>query len=306
MTDKDRLLRSGLKKTQKRAKSTRTHAEHVVEHPDTNRLVQRSLHHPFQVTSAEVKQLQRTLGNRAAQSLLKQSTQRKEVGAVQVSSKTGSPVIQRAGSKTPSWIEGFKRKMRILKRILDKKSLPPKVYRLDARPPEKISYEGFQPWKPEGQISIEEHVNNVLKNSGGKLAKYDSQFVSTAGYKGLADATLAQICGGKFIYKVDTKFAGMDKSNSADVNDYFDRLGQRRPYSTQREWIKSGGIPGAAIEEYLPAGDFYKNQVKYKTKPLRLQLPKESDIKGWRPLPRINLLQVGKIKGDYKQTGTWS
>jgi hypothetical protein len=60
-----------------------------------------------------------------------------------------------------------------------------------------------------------------------------------------------------------------------DANDHFDRAKMNRPYATQREWIKNGGISQNAVIEYMPGKDF------------ALQMgaggiaPDEAELTGW-------------------------
>jgi hypothetical protein len=264
--------------------------EKFLQTSNTAHLVQRALRKPQQTRSAGVLALQRAVGNRQTNQLLR--------------AQQDGKLVQRAGGEE----NGFKRWMRIFKRQLMRKSLPEHLYRLDARVPEKIMFEGFQPWKDSGTISIKEHVSGVLEKaspSGGTLAKQESQYVSTAAYKGLADPILAQICGGKYLYKVDSGYAGMNKSSFTDVNDYFDRLGKKRPFPKQREWIKDGGIPASAVTHFMPAENLYKNQVTFLSNPLRLKMPAEEKITGWQPMP-TGQDYWSRISGDMYKSGEWS
>jgi hypothetical protein len=195
---------------------------------------------------------------------------------------TATPATQFVVQRIP---ESVKRQLRIWKRQIDKKSLPNKVYRIDARDANTIKAQGFQPWKATGNISIKEHVTGALDQAladGSTLAKYQSQFVSTAAYHGLADAVLAQVSQGKYLYKIDTTYAGLNPADFNDVNDYFDKRGIPRPYPKQREWLKQGGIPGAAVTHYMGAQGFFlqANVVGEK-----LVLPNEGNIAGWQSMP---------------------
>jgi len=195
---------------------------------------------------------------------------------------TATPATQFVVQRIP---ESVKRQLRIWKRQIDKKSLPNKVYRIDARDANTIKDQGFQPWKATGNISIKEHVTGALDQAladGSTLAKYQSQFVSTAAYHGLADAVLAQVSHGKYLYKIDTTYAGLNPADFNDVNDYFDKRGIPRPYPKQREWLNQGGIPGAAVTHYMGAQDFFlqANVVGGK-----LVLPNEGNIAGWQSMP---------------------
>ncbi|MBR8839105.1 MAG: DUF4157 domain-containing protein [Stigonema ocellatum SAG 48.90 = DSM 106950] len=197
------------------------------------------------------------------------------------STLTGDNIIQAKGAG-----DKIAAQLRIWKRILDKKQLPDNVYRIDSRTPEEISQTGFQPHNDNGNISIEEHVTGVLDQAlvnGNTLAKYESQYVSTAAYKGLKDAVLAQVSGGKYLYKIDTAAINLANASFTDVNDYFDRRRKPRPYPEQREWIKQGGIPGAAVRQYMNAQTFYTQEVDVVDG--QIVLPDENSISRWQNMP---------------------
>lgn len=197
------------------------------------------------------------------------------------STLTGDNIIQAKGAG-----DKIAAQLRIWKRILDKKQLPDNVYRIDSRTPEQISQTGFQPHNDNGNISIEEHVTGVLDQAlanGNTLAKYESQYVSTAAYKGLKDAVLAQVSGGKYLYKIDTAAINLANASFTDVNDYFDRRRKPRPYPEQREWIKQGGIPGAAVRQYMNAQTFYTQEVDVVDG--QIVLPDENSISRWQNMP---------------------
>ncbi|MEH1942721.1 MAG: hypothetical protein V7L01_21230 [Nostoc sp.] len=194
---------------------------------------------------------------------------------------TGDKVIQAKGLG-----DKIEQQLRIWKRNLDGKRLPATVYRIDARNPNQISQTGFQPHKDNGNISIKEHVNNALDQvlaNGDTTAKYQSQFVSTAAYGGLKDTILLHVATGKYLYKISTSAINLANASFTDVNDYFDRIGQPRPFPKQREWIKQGGIPGAAIRQYMDAETFYKQKVNIVNG--QLVLPDENSISGWQDMP---------------------
>ncbi|MCF7993565.1 MAG: hypothetical protein K9L32_00640 [Chromatiaceae bacterium] len=156
------------------------------------------------------------------------------------------------------------RKRRILGRILNRKELPNFVYRVDTRAPGTIRQQGFQPMDPQGVVTAIDHVKNslspnhpdyVLDNMGkGPAAKDYTQWVSTAGYGFFQpiDATFSShlLRDNSYIYKIDTTIA-VQTGPFVDANAHFDNSGLERPYATQREWIKLGGIHQAAIIYYI-------------------------------------------------------
>ncbi|NER93792.1 MAG: hypothetical protein F6J86_08105 [Symploca sp. SIO1B1] len=81
------------------------------------------------------------------------------------------------------------------------------------------------------------------------------------------------------IYKIDTE-RGRQTGQFHDVNDYYDKLGINRPFATQREWLKEGGIPYAAILAWMPGANF-ANQMNVQT----LAAPDESALEGWQEMP---------------------
>jgi hypothetical protein len=193
----------------------------------------------------------------------------------------GNKVIQAQGLG-----DRIARQLRIWKRVIDEKHLPDNVYRIDARDPNTISQTGFQPWNDNGNISIKEHVTGVLDQAlanGSTLAKQESQYVSTAAYGGLKDAILGQVSMGKYLYKIDTAAIPLRYGSFTDVNNYFDQLGIPRPFAKQREWIKEGGIPGAAITHYMSAQTFYTQEADVVDG--QLVLPDENSIAGWQAMP---------------------
>ncbi len=198
--------------------------------------------------------------------------------------KTASPLVGDKVIQAASVKDRVAQQLRIWKRMLDQKQLPENVYRIDARDPNTIRQTGFQPHKDNGNISIKEHVTGALDRAlanGNTLAKYESQYVSTSAYEGLKDAVLAQISTGKYLYKIDT--TGIQaKTSFTDANDHFDRQGEPRPYPNQREWVKQGGIPGAAITHYMDARLFFTQEVRIVDG--ELILPAENSIQGWQPL----------------------
>lgn len=125
-----------------------------------------------------------------------------------------------------------------------------------------------------------EHVNNAYAANNplaGQQAKYDSHWVSTGGY-GLIkriNPTFAHQVLNTNLYKIDTARAPAT-GNFYDANDAFDRGGVNRPYATQREWIKLGGIDEQAILWYMD-GQTYNNQLN------NAVAPDEDALVGWQP-----------------------
>lgn len=160
-----------------------------------------------------------------------------------------------------SWLpKGVNRTRRIVGRIINRKELPAFVYRFDQRSPQLIRATGFQPWNGAGGISMIEHVNNAYAAGhpqAGQQTKYDSQYVSTGAYGILKkiDPTFAQQVLQTNLYKIDTALA-LQTGVFFDANDVFDRAGVDRPYSTQREWIKVGGIDQAAVIETMTGANY--------------------------------------------------
>jgi len=60
-----------------------------------------------------------------------------------------------------------------------------------------------------------------------------------------------------FVYRIDTAKSLENGGHFYDVNVLFDKAGIDRPYATQREWIKDGGIPAIAIVAYMPGRDYF-------------------------------------------------
>jgi hypothetical protein len=145
-------------------------------------------------------------------------------------------------------------------RLRDRVPLPDSVYRSDERAPEKIAEVGFQPWHSKGNVSIVEHVKQVLEQdrpdaptgeSGAKGmgAKKHSQWVSTAGDLNFAkDPTLLAGHLNKYFYKIDTR---NNVQSIHDVSKHFDEQGIPNPYETQFEFCQEGGIPGDQISYYV-------------------------------------------------------
>ncbi|PVZ71539.1 scabin-related ADP-ribosyltransferase [Pelagibaculum spongiae] len=178
--------------------------------------------------------------------------------------------------------EFISRKKRIIARVIQRKHLPEYTYRWDKRLPEVISSEGFFPWNIEGNVTLVEHV----KNSYGfnhprarQITQHDSQWVSTGTYGMLKkiDPTFAQQIFNSYLYRVNTQQA-LVTGPFQDVNSHFDKSGLHRPYATQREWAKLGGILASAIIEYMPGRVFYDqyNIVK--------GAPDENELTGWQSM----------------------
>src|SRR6266404_4417887 len=163
---------------------------------------------------------------------------------------------------------------RIIGRVISFKHLRTQfVYRFDDRPPAEIARSGFQPrFQPRNKddakvngVSKIEHVNNAYApdhpkaGQPGQQPKDHSQFVSTGGYGMLKniDPTFAQKLLRTNIYKIDTKKA-LETGLFFDANDHFDKKGKDRPYPTQREWIKEGGIDPKAVIAFMDGETFWK------------------------------------------------
>lgn len=125
-----------------------------------------------------------------------------------------------------------------------------------------------------------EHVNNSYSTGhaqAGQQTKYDSQFVSTGAYGILKniDPTFAQQVMNTNLYKIDTAVALLTGA-FYDANDVFDRAGVNRPYATQREWIKAGGIDQLAVIETM-TGATYAGQLQMPGG----VAPDENQLQGW-------------------------
>lgn len=181
-----------------------------------------------------------------------------------------------------SWLpKSVNRARRILGRIINKKELPAYTYRFDTRSPATIRATGFQPWNGAGGVSMMEHVLGSYGAGharAGQLTKYDSQWVSTCGYGMLKriDPTFAMQILNTNLYKIDTAVASQT-GVFFDVNDVFDKAGVDRPFSTQREWCKLGGIDQAAVVETM-TGATYSAQL---TMPGGIA-PDEHLLTGWQ------------------------
>jgi hypothetical protein len=177
------------------------------------------------------------------------------------------------------WLsEGMNRKRRIIGRIIQRKSLPQYTYRLDERAPGTIRSTGFQPWNGGGTITLEEHVNGSYGTNSPKSGstKQDSQWVSTAGYGILKniDPKFAPMLVHGYIYRIDTALA-TGTGAFMDVNDFFDKAGENRPFATQREWAKLGGIDQSAVTHYMD-GPTFQGQMN------GFVGPDEANLTGWQ------------------------
>jgi hypothetical protein len=237
------------------------------------------------MTPLQAMHLQRTIGNAALNQILnspssaprlQRSTQKIASGNrhVRISVYTSPSAIQRENF-THRW-------RRIIGRWLNGKTLPTNTYRWDTRAPDVIAQSGFQPWNPAGNIQLDEHVNNAFASGAkqGQAAKMESQWVSTGAYGMLKklDPTFAQQVLNTNLYKIDTQVAKTTGSFS-DANDHFDRLGKKRPYASQREWIKLGGIPGQAVVAWM-TGKTFLDQYDFTT-----GAPDEGALTGWQQMP---------------------
>lgn len=155
--------------------------------------------------------------------------------------------------------ESLSRVKRQVGRFLKNKKLPPSTYRWDDRKPDVIAQTGFQPWKATGTLTLDEHVNNAFASGAkaGQLAKFDSQWVSTGAYGMLKklDPVFAQKVMNTHLYRIDTAIAGQS-GKFHDANAHFDKIGKNRPYASQREWTKEGGIAPQAVVNYMDGMDF--------------------------------------------------
>lgn len=171
------------------------------------------------------------------------------------------------------------RQRRILGRIVNSKTVPAFTYRWDTRAPSAIRATGFQPWHAPGTITLIEHVTGAYQGgpSAGQMTKKHSQFVSTGAYGMLQklDPTFAQQVLTTNLYKIDTTIAAAT-GPFRDANDTFDKAGIDRPYATQREWIKEGGIPENAVVEYMTGKAFYDQY------DLITGAPAENALVGWQ------------------------
>ncbi|CAD5203208.1 hypothetical protein [Pseudomonas sp. FEN] len=173
------------------------------------------------------------------------------------------------------------REKRILGRMINGKKLPAFTYRWDSRDPRLIRAIGFKPWSQQGCLTLVEHVRNIHLNgtNAGRLAKFDSQFVSTGGYGMLKklDPVFAQQVLNTNLYRINTEIASAT-GKFWDVNEFFDKANIIRPYPGQREWAKEGGIPPRAVVEYM-TGKVFVEQYDFVT-----GAPDEQKLEGWRRL----------------------
>ena len=95
------------------------------------------------------------------------------------------------------------------------------------------------------------------------------------------DPTFAQQVLNTNLYKIDTSKAKITGKFS-DVNDHFDKINKDRPYASQREWAKLGGIPPKAVVSWMDCKTFI-NQFDLKN-----GAPDESKLTGWKPMPKKN------------------
>jgi|GEM_PF-1698337 len=254
----------------------------------------------------EIIHLQRTIGNVATQRLIAGESvggtaqahiepilQRTPLGEKVRKTRLMRQVSSRPISmRTPQVIqrENFlHRWRRIIGRWINKKKLPTNTYRWDTRAADVIAQVGFQSWKSDGTISIEEHVNNAFMSGAkkGQMAKKESQWVSTGGYGMLKklDPTFAQQVLNTHLYRIDTS-AAKTAGNFNDANDHFDKIGQARPYASQREWIKEGGVPGASITHWM-TGKTFLDQYDFTT-----GAPDEGALTGWQAMPVADVEEI--------------
>ena len=192
--------------------------------------------------------------------------------------------------------EGLARRKRIVSRIILRKHLPEFTYRWDARTPKQISSSGFMPWAQDGKLSLIEHVTSAFAvghEMEGQLAKKYSQWVSTGAYGMIKklDPTFAQQVLNTNLYMIRTKSA-LITGDFYDANDHFDRHGIARPYATQREWVKLGGVPAGAVIKCM-TGKEYMSQYDFVT-----GAPPEDKLTGWEWLPAREEVSEGVLRGD--------
>lgn len=176
------------------------------------------------------------------------------------------------------------RKWRQFKRWLSNKKLPSNTYRWDTRDAGTIAKEGFQPWNSEGTVSLTEHVMGSSADDGHAV-KYESQWVSTGAFDMLKtiDPIFAQQVLNTNLYKIDTAAVQkITKSEFVDVNKYFDSIGKKRPYASQKEWaMQKEGIPAQAIVAWMPGSEFIKNYDLAKNE----LSTDEASLPGWQNMP---------------------
>ncbi len=231
--------------------------------------------HTRSMTPAMTLHLQRTVGNSAVRHMISAQSPTRAQLSVQRWLHAPGGHLQR-----DNWLDRTGRRM---KRWFSGKALPGFTYRWDTRPAQTIANDGFQARDPNGNITLEEHVNNAFSPGharAGQQAKHDSQWVSTGAYGMLKrlDPTFAQQVLNTNLYKINTALAA-GTGNFKDVNDHFDRIGQDRPYASQREWAKLGGIPGTAVVEWMSGQTFFDQY------DMTNGAPDQANLTGWRPMP---------------------
>ncbi|MGW4485854.1 DUF6531 domain-containing protein [Amycolatopsis sp. NPDC004368] len=201
----------------------------------------------------------------------------------------GGKTARNGKGKPNPMLDSAARLKRKLGRKINGKQTPEYVYRIDERPPQTIANDGFQPWKPDGSLKVEEHVNNAHADTG-LAAKHDSQFVSTGDYRVLHDPTLNGRPGDYQVYRIDPSKAG---GQFHDVNAHFDGIGVNRPYPEQREWLFEGekaadgsrpGIPADAVVGSVPLKSI-QSHPDFKIGPGKVESIPGADKLDWQPLP---------------------
>ncbi|HEY2058581.1 MAG TPA: DUF6531 domain-containing protein [Amycolatopsis sp.] len=133
---------------------------------------------------------------------------------------------------------------------------PQYIYRWDGRPnlygpgrnPANIVEDGgFKPVKPDGTLTLQEHVEG--KYAGGGSSKGNSQWVSSGEYSGMNDAQIA--APNSYLYKIDTSQLP-DPNKLVNVSDYYKSTGGKEWFPEQKEWAHDGTIPADAIVGYVP------------------------------------------------------
>ena len=155
----------------------------------------------------------------------------------------------------------FTSKYRALKRVINSKSLPDFIYRMDERGVATVRQLGLQPKGNRtdgifGQVAIDpmvsviEHVNKAY-DAGGSCNLADP-YISCFDWKALQPinaATLAFMQGyaNGYVYMIDTATVTAAGRQLYYANEVFDRAERASQYRGQREWSCYGVIPASAI-----------------------------------------------------------
>ncbi|SHO59276.1 hypothetical protein VQ7734_05056 [Vibrio quintilis] len=106
------------------------------------------------------------------------------------------------------------------------------LYRKDGREPSEIFGEGFQPWKPNANVSIENYVN----------FNEPSQYVGTSKIPVGATEVNTQTGQPGYLYIID------DPGHGIDVNEVY----PSNPFSHEQEIAFPGGIDSCSIKGCIP------------------------------------------------------